>query len=160
LETSPTGYAAFPESDALTFKQSLGWVLWLILLPVTEIDTLARRLDFTTALHRAARGASTLMDNIQSMLSWKPSQWTFYLDDLPRLAVYAVYLQTRERALREYLVHWQNIKPKTTGDDLKARGLEPGPKFAEILRQLRAAWLDGEVRDENEEMKLLDSLLA
>ena len=58
-------------------------------------------------------------------------------------------------ALRDYLVKWQNVKPTLTGNDLKGRGLEPGPRFAEILRRLRAAWLDGEVQNVDEEESLL-----
>jgi len=42
---------------------------------------------------------------------------------------------------------------------LKKRGLKPGPKYAEILRRLRAAWLDGEVKTEEEEEKLLSNLI-
>jgi tRNA nucleotidyltransferase (CCA-adding enzyme) len=91
-------------------------------------------------------------------VNWKPSQWTFYLEDLPSIAVYAVYLVRKEPALREYLVHWRNIKPTLTGNDLKERGLEPGPHFADILRRLRAAWLDGEVVTKDEELALLGKL--
>ena len=65
----------------------------------------------------------------------------------------------KEQALQDYLAKWQHTKPHTTGDDLKQHGLEPGPKYGEILRQLRAAWLDGEVGNEEEELKLLDTLL-
>jgi tRNA nucleotidyltransferase (CCA-adding enzyme) len=63
-----------------------------------------------------------------------------------------------EPALREYLVHWRNVKPAITGEDLKQRGLPPGPRFAEILHQLRTARLDGEVVSREEEMKLLEKL--
>jgi tRNA nucleotidyltransferase (CCA-adding enzyme) len=64
-----------------------------------------------------------------------------------------------EQALREYLVTWRHIKPTINGNDLKGRGLEPGPRFAGILRRLRAAWLDGEVHSSHEEHTLLDRLL-
>jgi tRNA nucleotidyltransferase (CCA-adding enzyme) len=61
--------------------------------------------------------------------------------------------------LSQYLTDWWAIKPKTTGYDLKNRGIPPGPKYNEILRRLRAAWLDGEVKTEEEEKKLLESIL-
>jgi tRNA nucleotidyltransferase (CCA-adding enzyme) len=51
------------------------------------------------------------------------------------------------------------IKPKTNGDDLKERGLPPGPRYKRILSSLRQAWLDGAVRNESEEMDLLKKLL-
>ena len=51
------------------------------------------------------------------------------------------------------------LNRSTTGDDLKARGLAPGPRYGEILTKLRAAWLDGEVKNNNEEEELLNTLL-
>jgi tRNA nucleotidyltransferase (CCA-adding enzyme) len=65
----------------------------------------------------------------------------------------------KESALRDYLVHWRNVRAAITGNDLKERGLEPGPRYAEILRQLRAAWLDGMVNNKEEERTLLNKLI-
>jgi tRNA nucleotidyltransferase (CCA-adding enzyme) len=61
--------------------------------------------------------------------------------------------------LSRYLTEWWHVKPRTTGHDLKERGIPPGPKYNEILRRLRAAWLDGEIETEEEEIQLLDTLL-
>jgi tRNA nucleotidyltransferase (CCA-adding enzyme) len=55
-------------------------------------------------------------------------------------------------------VTWRKIKPSLTGEDLKQRGLQPGPGFAEILRQLRAARLDGEVVSREEELNFIEKL--
>ncbi|HLP76630.1 MAG TPA: hypothetical protein VK327_06875 [Candidatus Paceibacterota bacterium] len=152
-------FGAFTPPDILSFKQTLGWELWLMRLPVADIDEIAARLAFPMPLARAARAASQLFTEASSFVDWKPSQWTFHLDNLPKLSVYAVYLINNDLNLREYLVHWQNVKPTTNGDDLKGRGLEPGPRYAEILHQLRAAWLDGDVTTQAEEKSLLDKLL-
>jgi tRNA nucleotidyltransferase (CCA-adding enzyme) len=65
-----------------------------------------------------------------------------------------------EKSLHAYLEKWQHVKAITTGDDLKQLGLEPGPKYKEILDRLRAAWLDGEVTTREEEYKLRDYLIA
>jgi hypothetical protein len=43
---------------------------------------------------------------------------------------------------------------------LKRLGLSPGPKYKDILRQLRYAWLDGEIISEKEEIDLLERLLS
>jgi tRNA nucleotidyltransferase (CCA-adding enzyme) len=74
--------------------------------------------------------------------------------------VYAVWLVVSEQSLRRYLTNWQNVKPFCTGDDLKKRGLEPGPKYKEILSRLRAAWLDGEVKTSDEEKAWLEKMIA
>jgi tRNA nucleotidyltransferase (CCA-adding enzyme) len=158
LETPISEFGSFIVPDSLSVRQTLGWTLWLMPLSVSEIEALAKRMDFPAPLTKSARAASSLFGALPSFTNWQPSQWTFYLDELPALAVYAVYLVTREQALREYLVTWQNIKPTINGNDLKERGLEPGPRYAEILRQLRAAWLDGEVKTQEQEKLFLDKL--
>jgi tRNA nucleotidyltransferase (CCA-adding enzyme) len=61
--------------------------------------------------------------------------------------------------LGKYLSEWRHVKSSITGHDLKKLDIEPGPKYAEILRRLRAAWLDGEVKSEEEEKKMLQDLI-
>ena len=158
LEILSLEYGEFTIPDIMTFKRTLGWILWLMPLSEYDIDMIAKRLDFPVLLAKSARAASSLLNQLPSFVSRRPSQWTFYLEELPSIAVYAVYLMRREPALRDYLVSWRNIKPTITGNDLKDRGLEPGPKFAGILRQLRSAWLDGEVKSKEEETRLLEKL--
>lgn len=145
--------------ELLSFKQTLGWILYLLNLTEHDVEAVSRRLVFPTLLIRAARGASILYRNSSSFKDWPPSEWTFYLDELPALAVHAVWLVTSHVALKEYLTTWRHIKPYTTGYTLQQRGLPPSPKFREILTRLRAAWLDGDVSTEGEEKILLESLV-
>lgn len=159
IEAPGLEFGEFIIPEILSCKQTLGWVLWLVSLPVSDVDAIAERLDFPVPLAKSARAASSLLGELPSFADWRPSQWTSYLDGLPALAVYAVYLVTGEMSLREYLVKWRNIKPTITGNDLKARGLQPGPRYAEILNHLRAAWLDGDVKNVQEEKSLLDQLI-
>ncbi|MEW6083270.1 MAG: hypothetical protein AB1607_01625 [Chloroflexota bacterium] len=159
LEPPPSNFGEFVIPDILSFRQTLGWTLYLMDLTEADIEALAGRLAFPALLTTTAVSASALKKGLPSFKNWKPSQWTFHLDDLPSLSVYAVYLVSKETALSDYLSKWQHIKPVTTGDDLKARGLEHGPRFGEILRRLRAARLDGEIKSQQEEKTLLDNLL-
>ena len=159
LEYPSPDFGEFVIPDMLSFSQTVTWILWLMDSPMPEIEDIAERLAFPVLLTKAVVSASTLKKDLPSFKDWKPSQWTFHLDELPSLSIYAVYLVSKENALSEYLSKWQYVKPITTGDDLKARGLEPGPRFGEILRQLRAAWLDGEVKSDDEESKWLRAIL-
>ena len=68
----------------------------------------------------------------------------------PAISGMSVYAATKA-AVRSLARSW------TT--DLKARGIPPGPKYTEILRRLRAAWLDGEVKTAEEEEALLNTIL-
>ena len=154
------GLGEFTVPDILSFKQTLGWILFLINLLNKDIEVIAEKLAFPALLAGATLSASSLLSDLPSYKDWKPSQWTFHLDGLPPLAVYAVWLGSPTRALHEYLVKWRNINPFTSGDDLKKHGLIPGPKYKEILSRLRAAWLDGEVTTKDEEAELRDRLIA
>lgn len=148
--------------DILSFHQTLAWVLWLISLPVASIETLAQRLAFPSVLTTAALAAAKIHVTPYPPAS-KVSEKTFYLDAFPSLAIYAARIMAKDeqvqQILSDYLLTWRTIKPYTTGYSLQQRGLEPGPKFKEILTRLRAAWLDGEVQTEEEENQLLLELL-
>jgi tRNA nucleotidyltransferase (CCA-adding enzyme) len=159
LKEPATELGAFPSADILSIRQMLGWACWLVALPSTGIDSIAERLAFPAALTRAARAASSLAAVLPSYADARPSRWTYFLDDLPALSVYAVWLVKHEQALYDYLATWRHVRTHTTGDDLKARGLRPGPEYQKILSRLRTAWLDGEVESIEGERVLLVSLL-
>ncbi len=55
---------------------------------------------------------------------------------------------------------WRRVRSVVQGDDLRARGLVPGPQYTRLLSRLRDAWLDGEVRSPEEEAALLARLVA
>jgi tRNA nucleotidyltransferase (CCA-adding enzyme) len=158
IDILPAEFGGITIPDVKSVKQTLGWILWLMPLSAFDIDLIARRLDFPALLTKSVQAASALLAKLPSMVAWKPSQWTFYLEELPSTSVYAVYLMRMEPALRDFLVIWRKVKPTINGDDLKQRGLPPGPRYTDILRQLRAAWLDGEVQSREEELKLLEEL--
>jgi len=142
----------------------LNWILWLAPLPMGEIESINQRLHFTAALNRALAGASDLMAALPALSSMRPSGWAACLERVPLPAVYAVSLAAtggRSREMLEsYLLRWRHIKPKISGADLKRRGLQSGPLYQKILRRLRDAWLDGEVKSGEEESRLLERLLT
>ncbi|MEE8356880.1 MAG: hypothetical protein V3R33_06180, partial [Anaerolineales bacterium] len=62
--------------------------------------------------------------------------------------------------LSRYLSSWQHVESNITGVDLMKMGLDPGPRYSEILTSIRNAWLDEEISTKKEEKDLLRSLLA
>jgi tRNA nucleotidyltransferase (CCA-adding enzyme) len=92
-----------------------------------------------------------------------PSAIVTRLDDLSPLALYAAYLATPDPRAKEllytYVIRWQSLRPSVTGDDLRARGIPPGPIYAQLLTSLRNAWLDGAVTNAAQEAELLEQLL-
>lgn len=61
--------------------------------------------------------------------------------------------------LRLYIETLQRVQLHVTGEFLKQRGLPPGPAYREILQQVLAARLDGEISTPAEEEALAESLL-
>ncbi len=143
-------------------KSFLGWHLWLMEVAPNNLESLERRLHFHANLFTSLLAASALFSDLPSLIELKPSRWVRRLQDLPLTAVYAVSLATPEgkaqQNLHKYLETWRYVKPKTNGHDLMKRGLPPSPRYQQVLQRLRDAWLDEEVKTENEEMRLLDKL--
>ena len=155
--------ATVKSDDAVLQNRNSRWLLWLMHLTDQEIEFLNDRLHFTAELLKMLRSAALLETNLPALSGLKPSQVVELLEgySIKALEVFSIALQDegQKSILNNYLSDWWGIKPKTTGHDLKKRGIPPGPKYTEILRRLRAAWLDGEVKTEEEEKSLLDSIL-
>ena len=146
--------------DVQADRRTMGYVLWFMdLLSEEDVILLANRLDFTNELMLAVWAGAQLKRSLIHLVGARPSEWTYALEKLPLLSIYAVYLISRENDLLSYISIWRHVKPQTTGNDLKAQGLLPGPRFSEILLRLRSAWLDGEVHNESQEKELLAKLL-
>ncbi len=61
---------------------------------------------------------------------------------------------------RAYVQTWQHVRPTVDGHYLReVLKLPPGPLYGRLLKRLREAWLDGEVRTPEEEQTLLRRLL-
>lgn len=146
--------------DVQADRRTMGYMLWFMDLSEEDVILLANRLDFTNELTLAVWAAAQLKRGLQHLVDMKPSEWTYALEKLPLLSIYAVYLVSRENALLSYISIWRHVKPLTNGNDLKARGVPPGPRYAEILHQLRAGWLDGVLSSKTEEEEYLSTLLA
>lgn len=140
-------------------RKEAGFGLWLMDSSLDEIRSISIRLNFSNDLFDTVWAGMQLKRSLVVLLNSQPSIWTYALEKLPLLSIYLVYLVTNENGLLRYLSIWRHVKPQTTGADLKKLGLEAGPKFGEILTRLRAAWLDGEVGNADEEKELLRTLL-
>jgi len=150
------------DDTALQNRQSR-WILWLMHLTEQEIEFVNARLHFTADLSKMLRSASLFNANRTAVAGLKPSQYVELLEGYSLRVLETIYpvLANEEikNKISKYLSEWRHVKPKTTGHDLKKRGLKPGPKYAEILRRLRAAWLDGEVKTKEEELRMLSNLI-
>jgi tRNA nucleotidyltransferase (CCA-adding enzyme) len=158
-----TNLATVTSDDPVLQNRNSRWILWLMHLKAQGIESLNERLHFPADLLKTLHSAARLNSNLTAVLGLKPSQVVEFLEGYSIKALEVLSMAVEDVEIKgiftRYLVEWWPVKPKTTGHDLKKYGIPPGPKYAEILRRLRAAWLDGEVKSEAEEKALLNHLL-
>lgn len=140
------------------------WIVWLMGLPQKEIRALAKRLHFTADLLKKILSASAIFHDLDFFNGLRPSQSVRRLDGQPEDAITVSYLcapRSESRTMLEkYLTKWKSMKPLATGETLVEMGVPFGPRIGEMLWRLRAAWVDGEVTSEVEEMILLEKLIG
>jgi tRNA nucleotidyltransferase (CCA-adding enzyme) len=149
------------ECKDIPLQKALFYILWLMHSP--NNGKAASRLRFVRSLVEVIQQAADLRGKLPGFEKLKPSQITANLDKVGKLAIYAVYLDCQQAALKgilsRYLSSWQHIKTSISGKDLQEAGLQPGPRYSEILDDLRNARLDGEISSDEEEKTLLTKLL-
>ncbi|RPI85169.1 MAG: CBS domain-containing protein, partial [Chloroflexi bacterium] len=150
--------------DNLPLKRVLGYMLWFIRLPLEEAVGVMNRLKISRDLVDKVVSARNLYREMPALVEKQTSEITFHLDEVPPLALFAVYLALDEELQRkriiDYVTRYRQITSTISGDDLREMGLTPGPRYREILDRLRSAWLDREVETREEEQLLLKDLVG
>ncbi|HCD39285.1 MAG TPA: hypothetical protein DEQ77_11350 [Candidatus Omnitrophica bacterium] len=138
------------------------WVLYLIiLLKDLEPHTLQRVLS-EFAFRKHETNAAVLFkkesQRILARLKKAKSASEIYrvLGVVPDEVILLVYLKARQQKIRnkitDFLFFHKGIQIHLNGEELKALGMAPGPRFKEILRELFYAKLDGKFRTKEEEI--------
>lgn len=162
---SPADYWELePGSDQNHNRQAAAYIFWTVRLSRVEIASLAERLRLSAGLRRVLNSGRALWKQLTDLANQPISEQTIFLDEIPPLARYGVFLACEDgdstRMLQQHAQKWTHIKASTDGETLRQRGLPPGPVYKEILGQLRSAWLDGKIHTPAEEEKLLEAILA
>ena len=154
-------------SEGYPLRLTLAYLLWLMPLDTRlRPPAVARRLKLPGWLTRLVV-AACLPPGACSAGCWDkpPSQIVAALDELPLAGAVRPFPGRRELgytpAYHAGLRHRNGrfVQPHTSGHDLLARHIPPGPVYGQILEQLRAAWLDGQVNSAAEENSLLEGLI-
>lgn len=151
------------EDDHNSCKKDIIYILLMLRLEFTEARNIIKRLKLPSELARAIFTSHQLWDELPKLKVGSPSKVVSRLRDIPRLALYSIYIANEDPELQEliytYIAEWIDIAPKIRGDDLKDLGIPPGPVYRTILERLQTAWLDGVITKEEEELALLDELI-
>ncbi len=144
-------------------KRDLIYILWFMRLPANQVREVVSRLKLAASLTRNIQFARRLWKDLPKLQGLPASGVFERLIEVPMIALFALYLGSEEDAqratLRKFATQWRKVRPNLSGHDLRAKGLPPGPVYKEILKALRAAWLDGEIDSKEQEEEYLDELL-
>lgn len=133
----------------------LPWLVWHLLLMGEMADEEARRhaarWDLPRRPHRVLAEGPRRVQELEALLrsSARPSEVVFALEKVEPEWILAALarlgLPSAEAQVERFQREWRHVRPWVGGDDLLRLGLEPGPRFQEILREVRRAQLDGEL---------------
>jgi hypothetical protein len=144
-------------------KRDLAYSLWLMRLTPARAMQVSTRLKLPIALSRKIQSASELWRDRSCLVGVRPSAVVQRLEDVLPLPLFAVYLAADQPQLRQvlqtYVTAWKKVQLHTSGEDLKLRGVSPGPVYKHILGALRDAWLDGTVTSVGQEQALLEEIV-
>jgi len=92
------------------------------------------------------------------------SEIYFFLRGLPVEVLLYQMAKSRNAEIRRcislYFTKLQGVRPLIGGDDLKGLGLATGPRYREILDAVLSARLDGRVTSREDEVALVQNLVA
>ena len=143
----------------------LTWHILLCRNKPEDVKAICERLLFGKQMKDSLVATANLLHLQQlNMGQLRPSEIVTLLENIPLIALHAAWLLGKQRSLQSaidrFMTEWQHIKPTVTGNTLKEMGLAPGPHYKEILDQIRAGWLDGEIQNEIDEEAFLSKLLS
>ncbi len=126
-------------------------------LRTSEARTLAKRLKLSRGETEILVQMVTLrlLERQLNNANLAPSRVAELLErfDDAALAVFAIASDSLQASsyVDRYREEWRAVQTELTGNDLKALGLPPGPRYKEILGSLRAQRLDGQIATREDE---------
>lgn len=146
-------------------RQTWIYALWMYRSSEKEAWDVSIRLNFNLSIRQVimeANSVSCVLDRWPDQA--KPSELVACLEEQQDGTLVTVWLaehgnQNARDALERYFREWRDVQPITDGDTLRDVGLAPGPAYSTILKRLRAAWLDDEIHNSEQEQELLAVLL-
>lgn len=149
--------------DWKAHRRLLWYCLWLMRLSAEKIEAIGERIHYPRSQTLVIISAHQIWKEVKAFKGERASRIVAYLDEKPLLAVFVNCLAYQDTdicgLLRKYLTEWRFVKPHFDGEELRQRGIPPGPVYRQILSKLRNAWLDEEVTSLAQEAALLEKVL-
>lgn len=154
------------------YKALDSWLVYFIILTeslnLAELTKLCRDFSLTKKdilkLKSFKRNGSFALRMIERKARLLPSRVYQILHPFSLEEVLALLAQTKSRKgkgrIKLFLRKLSRVKIKLTGKDLKRLGLEPGPKYRDILEKVLYAKIDGKLKSKAEELNCAKYILG
>lgn len=153
----------FKVPDRKTLLREVAYSLLLLRNSEEDAKELAGRLKFPANLRKSIWNARRMWNNRKELYTASISRIVEIFDDIDRIALYATYIAADDdpykHKVENYISNWQLITPTITGRHLRTLGIPPGPEYSSILKLLRDAWLNGEIKSALEESMFLKNIV-
>lgn len=142
----------------------LYWGLWVLRTPPDLHRALAERLGLRSETQRLMSGLAAIYINRVALAeqTLQPSEAVQILDKSTEDAIALYRALDIEPALTptltRYIEAWQHVRPTLDGRALHALGIPRGPIYGRILAAIRSALLDGQIRTQDEEIALAQTM--
>jgi len=141
------------------------FALWLSALPHDSLEEVIARLKFSSKVGDVIRQVSEIRLLIPHLTpELKFSELHTALGEFDREVLPLLLIlcddDSRRAHLTEYVTRITQVHIATDGSTLQAMGLKPSPLFKKIITRLQDAYLDGEIKNEEEEKSLLQKILS
>ncbi|NJL95560.1 MAG: CBS domain-containing protein, partial [Anaerolineae bacterium] len=124
--------------------------------PAEDITRLCARLMTANRICDHLLAVQRACQHLPALPTYNPAEVVEALEPGGPLAWLALWLfadAQRQEVLGKFVGEWQPIKPSLNGNDLLRMGAPAGPPIGAILRDLRRAWLNGEITDAEDETR-------
>ncbi len=134
-------------------------------LSLSDAAAVAHRLALSKRQRQALEGAAALAELIPwlAQSGLRSSQAAERLESYPPSSRRAWALVAPHPAARERLVLslgiWRYVRARLDGRALERLGVTRGPQMGEMLQLLRRAWLDGELKNRDDEIEMVRRVL-
>jgi tRNA nucleotidyltransferase (CCA-adding enzyme) len=153
----------FSDKDRKELTLYSAYIIMFSRLETSSVLNICKRLRIKNHLRKNILDANLLWKKLNKFVEKKPSEIASILEDYSQMVIYSVHQlcdkKDQKITLHQFATHWRWIEPLTDGEKLKEIGLEPGPVFKGILGDLKAAWINGDIKNEKEEKIKLKELL-
>ncbi len=142
---------------------TLTFALLTCSLDKDTLEIIGQRLMVSRANRDKLEAIRRGYEQLDRLKTLSPSEITFSLEGLNQIGWLACWIlasdaETR-RSIEQFVNVWRHIKPTLDGNTLLKMGMKPSPQMGKLLHNVRAAWLDGEIQNADDEQRYVRQYL-